>query len=537
MIDASPEADTSRTESGAVATAATSRRHTERAIHILVGAVLTLFFLSSYIATLAPTVLWGDSGSFQTRAYILGIPHPTGYPTFTMLGKLFSFIPTGDVAYRVNLSSAVYAAGSVLLLYLILLRFTSTLPALVAAAAFGASADFWSQAVIAEVYTLNTLLLGGSVLALLTWRESRKDAYLLVAAFLTGLSMTNHLTSGLLIPAGLLFVWLTSGKSLLRWRLLGGVLVSYLLGLLPYLYLPIRLWRYYSTVPPRAEFMDPSYVRSSMHLFNKLPASDFLGPDYVAPSILESFLYLVTGRQFAKQMWQFGPSELPQRLGLYWGFLREQYNPILLALAFLGLMYGLRHYRAISALLATLYLGQLVYTLEYDVPDVNLFFIPAHLVVAIWIGFGIQALLMPLGSVRAFKMPEPERLLLVLALLLVCGYTWRANIQRVDQSDNYAARQNIEVMARAPGGPVVYSSWYTGTTLAYLKLVEGRCGACDVFTVDGLNLEPLLQRDLSAGRPIYLTNSIVADRLRADYDLREVAPRLWRIERAREGSR
>ncbi len=85
VIDASPDADTSRTEGGAVATAVTSRRHTERTIHILVGAVLTLFFLSSYIATLAPTVLWGDSGSFQTRAYILGIPHPTPPATQPLL--------------------------------------------------------------------------------------------------------------------------------------------------------------------------------------------------------------------------------------------------------------------------------------------------------------------------------------------------------------------------------------------------------------------------------------------------------------------
>ena len=63
-----------------------------------------------YLDTLAPTVLTYDSGMLQTKAYTLGIGHPTGYPTFILLGKLFTYLPFGDVAYRVNLSSAVYAA-------------------------------------------------------------------------------------------------------------------------------------------------------------------------------------------------------------------------------------------------------------------------------------------------------------------------------------------------------------------------------------------------------------------------------------------
>src|SRR4051812_43036105 len=76
-----------------------------------VGAVLVLRAFALYIATLAPSVMPGDYAEFQFSAAILGVPHPTGYPLYILLGKLFTMLPVGDVAYRVNLSSAVYMAG------------------------------------------------------------------------------------------------------------------------------------------------------------------------------------------------------------------------------------------------------------------------------------------------------------------------------------------------------------------------------------------------------------------------------------------
>ncbi|MBA2440882.1 MAG: DUF2723 domain-containing protein, partial [Rubrobacter sp.] len=75
-----------------------------------------------YLLTLAPSVLPYDSGMFQARAHVLGIGHPTGYPTYIMLGKLFTYLPFGDVAYRVNLSSAVYGALAAPVVYLAALR-------------------------------------------------------------------------------------------------------------------------------------------------------------------------------------------------------------------------------------------------------------------------------------------------------------------------------------------------------------------------------------------------------------------------------
>src|SRR5207248_10112011 len=93
-------------------------RHATTALGVGVFAAALLL----YVRTLAPSVLPGDYAEFQMCAAILGIPHPTGYPLYVLLGKLFTMLPFGDVAYRVNLSSAIYMAGAAGVLYAIALR-------------------------------------------------------------------------------------------------------------------------------------------------------------------------------------------------------------------------------------------------------------------------------------------------------------------------------------------------------------------------------------------------------------------------------
>src|SRR5215211_3473956 len=86
---------------------------------ILFAVLIGLSALALYIRTLAPSLLWGDSAEFQTLSYTLGMTHPSGYMTQIMLGKLFTYIPVGDIAYRVNLMSAFFGALAVGEMYLI----------------------------------------------------------------------------------------------------------------------------------------------------------------------------------------------------------------------------------------------------------------------------------------------------------------------------------------------------------------------------------------------------------------------------------
>src|SRR5215203_5798450 len=119
------------------------RKHLRRWGVALAGAAVSLLVFILYLETLAPTVLYYarpamfDSAMLQTEAAVLGIGHPTGYPTYMMLTHLFTYLPIGEVAYRTNLASMVYGVGAVVMVYLIGLRLSS---GRVVAAAAGALA-------------------------------------------------------------------------------------------------------------------------------------------------------------------------------------------------------------------------------------------------------------------------------------------------------------------------------------------------------------------------------------------------------------
>ena len=89
-----------------------------------------------YLTHLKPFVPGGDSGELITSAYFLGIPHPPGYPLFNILGKLFTLMPISSVAWRVNLSSAVFHLGASIFIYLSLYRLIKFWPAALLGALF-----------------------------------------------------------------------------------------------------------------------------------------------------------------------------------------------------------------------------------------------------------------------------------------------------------------------------------------------------------------------------------------------------------------
>ena len=124
----------------------------------LLPAALGLASFAVYLRTLAPTVLPGDAGEFQFAAPLLGVAHPTGYPLYILLGKLWTLLlPWGDLAHRMNLFSAFWAALAVALVYLVAQQLTGRpVIAAVAALTLAFSRTFWAQAVVAEVYALHS---------------------------------------------------------------------------------------------------------------------------------------------------------------------------------------------------------------------------------------------------------------------------------------------------------------------------------------------------------------------------------------------
>ncbi|HET7479810.1 MAG TPA: DUF2723 domain-containing protein [Rubrobacteraceae bacterium] len=413
------------------------------------GAALLSFFL--YIRTLAPTVLYYDprglydSVMLQVQAYLLDIPNPTGYPVYVLLAKLFTYLPIGDVGYRVNLASAVFGAIAVFLLYLLCYRLTGrAAPAAGAALLFGVSRAFWSQAVITEVYTLNALFICLVLLVLYVWRDRRKDRYLLLAAFLMGLSLSHHMTSGLLIPAAGLFVGLTEPRKLLQWRLILRGAGLFLLGLTPYLYLPIRAR------------MDPPLNESD-------------------PSTWHNFWILVSGSRFDERMFAYGLDELPGRLKLFEGLLANQFHPAFLAVAALGVLYLLARDRTSLVTFMFLGLGWFVYAIEYNIKDFYIYFIPVYLMLSVFVSAGFWAVVDAV-DLAAQRLSSKRRaaILAVLAVPILLSPLSRVDesYKAVDRSHDYTGRNMIEAVA---GGTAKDSTvLHNGSSLWYMTLVEKR---------------------------------------------------------------
>jgi hypothetical protein len=228
------------------------------------GLIAVLLF-ALYAATAPRTVALEDDGLFVMGAYYLGIGHPPGYPLFMMIGKLFTYLPFGSVAYRVHLVSALFGALSCAVLWLCARSLVEgRLPAYLAAFGLGLSPVFWSQSIIAEVYTLNTFFF--LTLTLLALR----GAPLTWLALVFGLSLSNHWPlMGLATPAFLALLWPRRAELLRRLPQLAALAA---LGLAPYAWMVVRSW---SWLP--ISYSGP--LDSFAEVWHVLSRQDFSGVD------------------------------------------------------------------------------------------------------------------------------------------------------------------------------------------------------------------------------------------------------------------
>ena len=427
---------------------------------IFVAAVVFVLYLSA----LAPGVMYYarpnllDAATLQVHAATLGITHPTGYPTWALITHLFTYLPVGDLAYRTNLSSAVYSAGAVSLVYAAGLALSKRMvAAAVGALAFGLGAAFWSQALIAEIYNLNALFVALFFTLLLAGRERLSEdrkagGYLLAAAFVAGLSLTNHMTSAAVLLGGAAFIKLTGLQNIVDKRLALRATLLFALGLLPYLYLPVR-----AAMGAPLQEADP----------------DSIG----------GFIRHVSGTEVSGVLLGKEIGELPSRAALYAGSVVGEFGWPLLALAVLGFFHLISRDRAAVALLGIPLAIWLVYNLLYDIPDLTLYFIPTYLVAALWVSAGSGALLEAFES-RLADIPRSRRqrghwragtaaMLCVSAALVLLPFTGLPETYaEVDRSEDRRGREIIETVAAEtePGATVLHNR----SSLWYMVLVEER---------------------------------------------------------------
>ncbi len=220
------------------------------------GAAATAFAV--YVLTMAPTVTGEDAGELIAAAWTLGIPHPPGYPLFTILGKVFmTLIPIGDPAFRLNLLSGTLGACAVGMAVLLCRRLAASRKAAFAVGLIAAFTPiFWSQATMAEVYTLAAVVFLALMHAALSYLFAPTAQRLFVLAYLFGLGLTAHPSVVLAAPglAALVVVrnWDVFRKPV---ELVLAALFS-LLGFSIYLYLPLR-----SLADPAMDWGDPETLQ------------------------------------------------------------------------------------------------------------------------------------------------------------------------------------------------------------------------------------------------------------------------------------
>lgn len=454
---------------------------------------LATFFVpfTIYLLTLAPTIYNLDSAELTTAVATNGIVRATGYPLYLLLGKLFVWLPFGDVGYRLNLFSAVCGALTIFLTDRILQRLAVGHWARLGALGLLATAPyFWAMSIVAEVYVLHTALMAALILLLLRWEESPSSGRLAGAALLLGLSCGNHAATVLLLPGCIWFVATRGRKVWLRPSVLTAVVLATFAGLAIYLLIPARFGQ------------NP--------IFNYAGHYDVTGA-FVPVNLRNwpGFWWLVSGRAFSGQMFGYQWAELgPEIAGfgaqLWFAFLAIGVGPGLWGMTIL-----LRRDRRLGIMLLLFFLANAIFYINYRVVDKASMYLPAYLVWALWLGAGYQAILDQVSETNAnprwIWLPR-----LVMAGTVILALYW--NWSRVDLSDDWSTREQSEaILEQVQPNAIIFGWWDTVPAVQYLQLVEGQrpdVTLINRFLIDGEDMRRLILNQLGQ-RPIYLDSPSV----------------------------
>lgn len=409
----------------------------------ITAAVTSLVSLALYLRTLAPSISYGgDCGELISCAYTLGVAHPTGYPLYLMLGKVFTMLPYGDVAYRMNLMSAVFAALAAGVLCWLLGTVTgSVTSALFGALAFASGYGLWSQAVIAEVYSFNVFLGSVILLAALLWQRTRDIRWLYGVGFILGLSLGAHGMTFLTTPAYIL--WFLTNRREEPW--LRTILIAALCaiaGAMVLWYLPLRAL----THPPI---------------------------NWGNPSNWDRFLAHVTARQFSSLLLDTALHSMPHRFLAYLVFVLMHFAAFsLLVLAGMGVV--LRQRPKEFLLFTLLLMVNSGLFLTFDQPGAYFQLLPSLMIFGLFAGHGCGWFVHRLSSTRG-------RWKTLAGYLPTCAFTmiWIAQVgatlSDVNMRDNFRASQDVaEVLQKAPRNSVVIAGFdQILFTLWYYRFVEG----------------------------------------------------------------
>jgi hypothetical protein len=311
-----------------------------------------------------------DSGDLIIAAASNGVPHPTGYPTYILLAHLFqTLIPFGTLPFKTHLLSALSALAAALLIYKITLPKNPPAiywPSIFAALTFALSPLTWSQAIITEVYTLNTVFITLIIIQIKSIKTqphpSLKSYFLLGITF--GLGLGNHISLILLAPLILILLYISpQSKIQLRWQTYVAFLLSAGLGSTIYLSLIFRA----RTFPP-INWENPTNL---INLWRLLSAQLYHGYLFAFSTKIELFQHILNQVSH----------------------LHLQLSAAVCLLSIIGLI--LLYTKQPWLFYTTLYiaLAHTIFTLAYHTHDSWTNLLPVTISIAIWISTAVQCIL------------------------------------------------------------------------------------------------------------------------------------------------
>ena len=490
------------------------------------AAVLLLFLaaIALYARTVAPGVLDGDGGEFQTNIYRLGVSH-TGYPLYFLLAKLWTLVlPVGSIAYRANLFSSFFGALTVVLIYVTMrVLADSRVAAFFTAALFAVSRVEWSQSVIPRVYTLNSFLIVLVILLALLWRSGRVSLLWLVFAF--GLSLTHHRTMIFLAPALTLLILVGEGRALFRPKRLFSLLVAFVLPLLLYIYVPLR-------------------------------GDSDVGVEYHATNFADMIL---AGN--ASVWLHFGPP------GFLWWRVTTAYLPLmveqftaiaipfgLLGVVAVALKRAPRGFpttlppRQLLLLLGVTHLFESAFGIVFWTIDSEKYFIPSYLTFLFFVGIGLALIFDRLAQLRGPVQRAAHLAPIFFGALMVavCLFLVVSNFPAQDLSTNDLVEARWQEIFSQPLEPhaLLVGNWESLTPLEYYQYVDGMRRDIQrdkvVISSDQLKLAPqgdvakFIASKLTGGQAVYLTlhpsQTDTLGALSQRFNLVPIAS-LWRVEK------
>jgi len=481
-----------------------------------------------------PGVGFWDTGEFQTVLPILGTAHPTGYPTYVLLGFLANILlaPIGEPAFRINVLSLLavaVAAGTTVALVRRLGG--SAIVGVAVGLGLATTPLVWTYAMGADPHPIHLAFTALLLLALVTWAHRRGDRWLVLAAVLFGLAAGNHSLTLLLAPPIGLYVLAVEPGIWRRWRFALTCLGAAALTVaLVYLELPLRGGLVPALTAPLV---------------------------YAKPATWDGFWYIALAEQFRGSLgdpfadlagkWDKLVDLASSQLGLF---------AIAVPPAFLATALRAPRYALLTGLA---FLITVLFNASYANADINRYYLGPILFVWTWLGVLAAELAVVLGALAAGAIERAQRVRLddrasglassAMAVVLGIGLLWPAigtlaeRRDAVDRSNDRGAQAWLaQVLPLIPDNAVLVSWWSTSTPLWYAQKVEGE--RPDIFVVDDRTMLDLdlgrapdvINRALEEHRPVYVIRlpGRDTDELTSQFQMEVVAGNgndaVWRVD-------